>query len=420
MQKANHTFFVNNIQEFKTKMLNWVNQFNIFCLLDNNNYQFGTPAFDLMLAVGVKDQIILDSSIDFNALKNFSVQHNDWLFGHFNYPSKKKDEFDFPPAYFFIPEIRIVQKGNSIEIFSTTTDPQEIFRAIDSTTTEINENNTSIIDTQAAISKKEYLEKIESLQQHIQLGDCYEINFCQNFYATEVNIDPVSFYHQLQKISPNPFAAFYKLNEKYCICSSPERFIRKNGSTIISQPIKGTSKRVTHDKSKDEESKNYLMESTKEKSENVMIVDLVRNDFGKICSEGSVQVKELFQIYSFPNVHQMISTIEGQVSTEIHWTEIVDACFPMGSMTGAPKKKVMELIDHYENMPRGIFSGSIGYVTPEQDFDFNVVIRSLFYNKPQKYLSFKAGGGITSQSNPELEYQESLIKVNALKKILEG
>ena len=149
-----------------------------------------------------------------------------------------------------------------------------------------------------------------------------------------------------------------------------------------------------------------------------MIVDLVRNDLSKVCTEGSVQVTELFGVYPFPQVHQLISTIEGNVNEDTPFTAILEACFPMGSMTGAPKKRVMELIEQYEQTPRGLFSGSIGYITPSADFDFNVVIRSLMLDASQKLISFKAGGGITFNSDPEQEYEECLLKAEAIRRVL--
>jgi para-aminobenzoate synthetase component 1 len=150
-----------------------------------------------------------------------------------------------------------------------------------------------------------------------------------------------------------------------------------------------------------------------------MVVDLVRNDLSRICKAGSVKVDELFGIYSFPQVHQMISTISGELETDKDWIDCIEATFPMGSMTGAPKKRVMELIEQYEQTRRGLFSGAIGYVKPTGDFDFNVVIRSIFYNETGKYISFQTGGGITYNSDAELEYEESLLKASAMMKVLE-
>ena len=151
-----------------------------------------------------------------------------------------------------------------------------------------------------------------------------------------------------------------------------------------------------------------------------MVVDMVRNDLSKVCAEASVKVDELFGVYSYPQVHQMISTVSGMLETDVSFSEIIKACFPMGSMTGAPKHRVMELIEQYEAGPRGIFSGSIGYINPDGDFDFNVVIRSIMYNVDTKYLSYKVGSGITFYSEPEKEWEECLLKGEAIRKVLEG
>jgi para-aminobenzoate synthetase component 1 len=270
------------------------------------------------------------------------------------------------------------------------------------------------------ISREEYIRIIKQLQQHILRGDCYEINFCQEFFAEHVDIDPLQVYCSLSNTSPNPFAAFYKTGQQYLLCASPERYLKKEGERIFSQPIKGTSQRDLNDVGEDVKSKEHLYNSAKDRSENVMIVDLVRNDLSKICVEASVQVEELFGIYSFPQVHQMISTVSGQLRSDIHFIEAIKATFPMGSMTGAPKKRVMELIEQYELTRRGIFSGAVGYITPEGDFDFNVVIRSIMYNAASKYLSFQAGSAITFYSDPEKEYEECLLKAGAIKKVLGG
>jgi para-aminobenzoate synthetase component 1 len=240
-------------------------------------------------------------------------------------------------------------------------------------------------------------------------------------------IDPLSVYQKLSSTSPNPFSALYKLEDKWLICASPERFLKKEGNKILSQPIKGTSTRFLKDEKKDKRSRDSLFESEKDRSENVMVVDLVRNDLARVCKEGTVKVDELFGVYSFPQVHQMISTVSGELRDKISFTEIIRATFPMGSMTGAPKRKVMELIEKYEKSRRGIFSGAVGYLTPnpspqsgegrrgEVNFDFNVVIRSIMYNASEKYLSFMAGSGITFYSVAEKEYEECLLKAEAMR-----
>jgi para-aminobenzoate synthetase component 1 len=251
------------------------------------------------------------------------------------------------------------------------------------------------------------------LKQHIQSGDIYEINFCQEFFSEATQFNPLETYINLKQFSPTPFSAYYRSNHHYLICASPERFLMKKGNEVISQPIKGTIKRGT-DIVEDEKLKKQLKNDEKERAENIMIVDLVRNDLSRIAKEGSVKVNELCKIYSYPQLHQMISTISAKVDKQLDFTEIIKACFPMGSMTGAPKIKAMELIEKYESFKRGLFSGSVGYITPEGDFDFNVVIRSLFYNSVNHYLSFMVGSAITAKSDPEKEYEECLLKAKGI------
>ena len=409
-------------------MLNWANRFNIFCLLDNRHYHFNKPAFECLLAAGAKKTIEAQSGQAFDALRQlYSANTCEWLFGHLGYDlknetqklsSRNKDGIGFSDLHFFIPEIVLELNATAVTIH-TDLDPKLIFEAISTCPPTIPANIQSPVVVQHRISKSDYINIIEKLRQHILRGDCYEINFCQEFFAVDAMIDPLYIYNRLAERSPNPFSALYKLNSRYCLCASPERYLKKEGNTIISQPIKGTSKRNTTNAAEDQAAKNYLVESEKEKAENVMVVDLVRNDMSRVCKPGSVQVDELFAVYSFPQVHQMISTISGELKEGINWIDCIEATFPMGSMTGAPKKKVMEIIEQYEQTQRGLFSGAIGYVKPDGNFDFNVVIRSILYNETEKYLSFQTGGGITYNSNPVLEYDECLLKASAMIKVLE-
>ncbi len=409
-------------------MLNWANRFNIFCLLDNRHYHFGKPAFECLLAAGSKTNIAAQSGQAFDALRRFYAENkNEWLFGHFGYDLKNETEqlsshnadgIGFGDLHFFVPEMVLELHATAITIH-TDGDAQLIFDEIRNCPARITEGKGSPVVVQNRISREDYIAIIEQLRQHILRGDCYELNFCQEFFATDAVIDPLYIYHRLTEVSPNPFSALYKLNSRWCLSASPERYLKKAGNKLISQPIKGTSKRNTANAAADEQARNYLTESAKEKSENVMVVDLVRNDLSRICKPGSVQVDELFAVYSFPQVHQMISTVSGEPEQGKDWIDCVQATFPMGSMTGAPKKRVMELIEQYEQTKRGLFSGAIGYVNPGGEFDFNVVIRSILYNETDKYLSFQTGGGITYNSNPVLEYEESMLKASAMLKVLE-
>jgi para-aminobenzoate synthetase component I len=423
-------FPVEDFNIFKIQMLNWVNRFNIFCLLDNRHYDFSKPAFECLLAAGSKANIEMQAGRAFDALRYFYAEHkNEWLFGHFGYDLKNEteklssvndDRIGFSDLHFFVPEIVLELNEREVKIYCEG-EAQFILDTILTCPTVITETKQSSVVVQHKIERESYINIIEKIRQHILRGDCYELNFCQEFFAENATIDPLYIYNRLIELSPNPFSVFYKMNNRYCLCASPERYLKKEGNKIISQPIKGTSKRNLDNAAEDENAKNYLIKSEKEKSENVMVVDLVRNDLSKICIAGSVIVDELFAVYSFPQVHQMISTVSGQLEAGLNWIDCIMATFPMGSMTGAPKIKVMELIEEYEQTKRGLFSGAIGYVKPGGEaFDFNVVIRSILYHSAEKYLSFQTGGAITYNSKPVMEYDESLLKASAMRNVLQS
>ena len=422
-------FPVADLQRTKLQMLSWVNQFNICCFLDNQQYNLPHHSVECMAAAGAVQSLATAAGTAFEQLQAFYEQHRDWLFGHLSYDLKNEtdgltsanaDGVGFPDLSFFVPEVILQLSEQELLIGAFDARHERIFHEIcniDVPAAPVQHLATPINNR---ISKEEYIRIIQQLQQHILRGDCYEINFCQEFFAEQVTIDPLQVYCSLSNTSPNPFAAYYKTGQQYLLCASPERYLKKEGERIFSQPIKGTSQRNLTDVAEDVKSKEHLYNSAKDRSENVMIVDLVRNDLSKICEEASVKVEELFGIYSFPQVHQMISTVSGQLRSDIHFIDAIKATFPMGSMTGAPKKRVMQLIEQYEQTRRGIFSGAVGYITPEGDFDFNVVIRSIMYNAGSKYLSFQAGSAITFYSDPEKEYEECLLKAAAIKKVLGG
>jgi para-aminobenzoate synthetase component I len=422
------TFEITDFKKIKQQMLNWANQFNICCFLDNHNYTAKHNTLECLLAVDAIYSFSITTN-GLNELHQFCKQNNDWLFGHVAYDFKnnleknkatiRKDEVGFEDIFLFQPAIVIQLFATQITISSLTMLPTDVFNAILASTNNTTTPNQQPITITPKISKEAYISIINKLKEHIVRGDCYEINFCQEFFARQANINPTKVYQQLTQISPNPFACFYKLHDKYLLCASPERYVKKEGSTIISQPIKGTHKRDIQHEGIDESFKKELQNSTKDRSENVMVVDLVRNDLSKICKQGTVHVEELFGIYTFPQVHQMISTITGELEEGLTFADVLQATFPMGSMTGAPKKRVMELIDQYEQSKRGIYSGCVGYITPNGNFDFNVVIRSIMYNATNQYLSYQVGGGITFYSNAQNEYEECLLKAEAIKKVLQ-
>jgi para-aminobenzoate synthetase component I len=403
-------------------MLRWASQFNIFCFLDNQDYSIQPHRVDCLLAAGAKHILIAN---DLSQLDAFLTQHPGWCFGHFSYDLKnaihhftanKKDRIGFPGLCFFVPEVLLQLNGQELTI--TADDPQSVWAGISAM--QDHPIKMHIREPEARLSREAYVDIIRQLQKHIVRGDCYEINFCQEFFAEQAVIDPVEVFERLVEISPNPFSALYRLDEKYLICASPERFLTRSGNQIYSQPMKGTIRRDVNDPEEDWKLKAELMASAKDRSENVMVVDMVRNDLTKICNPASVQVDELFGVYSYPQVHQMISTVSGTLLPDIGLAEIIQATFPMGSMTGAPKHRVMELIEAYEVSARGIFSGSVGYINPLGDFDFNVVIRSIMYQSASQYLSYQLGSGITFYSDPQKEWEECMLKGTAIKKVLTG
>lgn len=429
MTRSFTSFPLINFQETKLKMLNWVNQFNICCLLDNHHYNFLHHRYECIAAAGSVRSVKAQAGQAFHQLHSFIDPEKDWIFGHLSYDLKNEIEYlhsdghdgiQFPDLFFFVPEIVLQLNESKLTIGSFDKDHALIYHQILSCKIEVSPSLLNQINVKSRLSREKYIDIIQELQRHILRGDCYEINFCQEFYAEHVTIDPIIIYLSLSNTSPNPYSAFYKLNDKFLLCASPERYLQKTGSGILSQPIKGTWQRNINSNEEDELNRKLLATSIKDKSENVMIVDLVRNDLSKVCVEGSVKVDELFGIYKFPQLFQMISTISGKLKPGMSIAEIMKATFPMGSMTGAPKKKVMQLIEQYEITRRGIFSGTVGYISPQKDFDFNVVIRSIMYNASNQYLSFLAGSGITFYSDPETEYKECLLKAMAIKKILDG
>lgn len=408
-------------------MLSWVNRFNICCFLDNHQYGSQHNSVECLAAAGAVEWFSPQQTI-LARLQQRYAENRDWLFGHLSYDlknalaplrSEHPDPIGFPDIGLFRPETVLQLQDGRLTISSLTQDPEAVFQDILSCTITAGKKGSRSVRIQPRITKEAYIRTIESIRKHIQRGDCYELNFCQEFYAESTQVDPLTVYRRLTELSPNPFSCFYKLEDKYLLCASPERYLQKKGNRLLSQPIKGTFQRNLLDTAADEALKQALHQSEKDRSENVMVVDLVRNDLSQVCKEGSVQVDELFGIYSFPQVHQMISTVSGELKENTGLAEILQASFPMGSMTGAPKRRVMELIEQYESTRRGIYSGAVGYISPDNDFDFNVVIRSILYNASQQYLSYLVGGGITFYSEPEKEYEECLLKATAIKKVLE-
>ncbi len=425
-------FPLKNATDFKQKALIWAEKHaKIVCCLDNNGYTEGLiPSdFECLLAIGAAGEIFnTTDKTSFLRLQAFHAERKNWLFGFLAYDLKNDiealdsthfDGLNFPDMHFFEPQILLKISAKSVEFMKNTEGSSnfEIFQKMGNQTLITSQPLNLSVENR--FTKVDYLATVERIKQHIQRGDIFEMNFCQEFFVEDAHINPAALFNELNHLGQAPFSAFYKLQDHYIMCASPERFLKKTGLKLVSQPIKGTSKRGNTEGS-DWDLKNALRTDPKNRSENVMIVDLVRNDLGKISETGTVAVTELFGIYSFPTVHQMISTVESQLRADLPFAEALRQTFPMGSMTGAPKVRAMQLIEQYERTRRGVYSGAIGYITPDGDFDFNVVIRSILYNSTQKYASFQVGGAIIADSDAEKEYAECQVKAANLFRVLTG
>lgn len=430
MQRTIRTFSVEDIIKFKNNLLSWAQQFETLLWLDSNNYHQKYSSFDGALAADDFTSIKTDHYNAFEKLKEYQTITKDYIFGYMTYDLKNDieqlsstnfDGLDFPDLYFFQPKKLVFIRGNKVEFHYLKMVDDEIESDFDEIR-QLKKHKNSIkesseIKIKLRIHKNEYHDKVTKVLEHIHRGDIYEANFCQEFYAENSIINPLEVYKHLNHISEPPFASFLKLDKQFALSASPERYIKKEGTKIISQPIKGTAKRLIREFD-DAQLALDLMRDEKERAENVMIVDLVRNDLSKTAKIGSVKVEELCKVHSFKQVHQLISTVVSEVEENTHPIDIIQSTYPMGSMTGAPKVSAMKIIENLEQTKRGLYSGAIGYFTPDNDFDFNVIIRSILYNQQKKYISYSVGSAITAKSIVEKEYEECLLKAKAMKYVL--
>jgi para-aminobenzoate synthetase component 1 len=423
---------IKNADQFKSQILNWSSDYREIVFL-NSNTQFNSTQkytdYEFIFAVDAFTSLKTDYFNAFQDLNQYQKLTQDWLFGYLTYDLKntteklesQNDDFlEFPDLFFFQPKKIFLYKNGILEMHYLRFCEDEIeldFEEINQINVDNSFNSKDTLIIQTKISKPEYIEKIKQTIGDIQLGSIYEANFCMEFFSDNASINPIEVYKSLNEISNPPFSVFFKNNMHFALSASPERYLKKIGNKLISQPIKGTSKRF-EDKDLDEKSKTELQNNPKERSENIMIVDLVRNDLSKTAKKGSVQVEELCQIYSYQQVHHLVSTITSEMEDNLSAVEAIQSTFPMGSMTGAPKIAAMQIMEDLEETKRGLYSGSIGYFTPNGDFDFNVVIRSILYNQKNNYLSFSVGSAITALSEPEKEYEECLLKAKAMFQVL--
>jgi para-aminobenzoate synthetase component 1 len=414
---------------FKKQLLNWSQQFREVAFMDSNDYPQLHSNYDCVLAVDAFTSIKTDSQNAFESLKQYQQTTKDWVFGYLSYDLKNDveplqssnfDGLEFPDLFFFQPKKILLLKGDQLEMQYISLCDEEFEEDFDEIvkTQKSKPQITDKIKVRQRISENSYIEKVSKMLSHIQQGDLYEANFCMEFYAENASIDPLEKFQKLNEISQPPFAVFFKNNKHFLLSASPERYLKKEGDLLISQPIKGTAKRFS-DAEEDEKAKAQLASDPKERAENIMITDLVRNDLSHTAQKGSVEVTELCGVYSFMQVHQMISTVTSKLDSQYDVIDALKTTFPMGSMTGAPKISAMKVIDQLEESKRGLYSGAVGYFTPEGNFDFNVVIRSILYNQEKNYVSFSVGSAITSLSSPKKEYEECLLKAKAMREVLQ-
>jgi para-aminobenzoate synthetase component 1 len=422
------TITIASVQEFKQKALRWSTQFSHVLLLDSNSYSEDKYSkIEWKLAVDAID-FIQPTCDYFPALKNFKQQHyNEFICGFWRYDVldavlqqevEAIDSLGFPALFFFQPRYIFEFKGSALTVNRNYPETYEIIERIQSIEITSNDYKGDILFTERT-TKEEYIRQVKQIRQRIEDGDFYELNYCTELVAGNTAISPIHVFEQLNLNAEAPFSCFVKFNNSYLMCASPERFLCKRRNKIISQPIKGTIRRGKNEE-EDNCLKNELLHSEKERAENVMIVDLVRNDLTLFAETGSICVDELFGVYTFKTVHQMISTISASLLHEEDIVNAIQNAFPMGSMTGAPKLEVRKYIAHAESFNRGLFSGVVGYFGADGDFDSNVVIRSVLYDSKKQKTVIRTGGAITYDSIPEQEYDEIVLKRGALLKSLDG
>lgn len=406
----------------KEQVLDWAQSFPYFAVLDNcgsETDRYGK--YELLAGVSTGENKGL-----YTRLCDLPTVPANWLMGVFPYElrhtlnpdltSRLEPPVAFPEVAWFEPEVLLFIRRGETQLYRWHPDGPQPFSLPQVSKSASATENLQPPDFQSGFTREAYLETIKSLQAHIREGDFYEINLSQAFTATYPLEQPGELFRRLTAVSPVPFAGLFRWKDRYLICASPERFLQLEGDQLRSQPIKGTAARG-QSQAEDQLQMDLLRNSEKEQAENVMIVDLTRNDLYRSCLTNSVQVENLFEVQTFPQVHQLVSTVSGIRKPDLSWSEIFAHTFPPGSMTGAPKIMTMGMIDKYEKAGRGVYAGSLGYMDPNGHFDLNVVIRSLLYDAATQQLSYHVGGAITYDSDPEREYEETLIKASAIRAI---
>ena len=403
-----HRFNENKYPSTNIEMDIFKKQINI---IKNKNYEFEIPeSFDLSFnKPKTKKKILITIDDAFS-----SFYENAW-------PFLKENKIPFilfvstqpvgKRGYMTWEQIKEVEKENFAFIGNHSHSHEYLldfsftdFKKDFSLTSKIYENT----------DKKNYKEKFEAVKAYLKKGDCYQVNLSKK-YMVKTSGDPWDFYCKFRYINKSPFMAYLQFDGNTLLSGSPERFLKSNNGLVSTRPIKGTSARGSN-AAEDKKNINILKNSSKEQAENLMIVDLLRNDLGVNCKSGSIKVDELFVIESYPNVHHLVSSIKGLLKDESSVFDLFNDAFPGGSITGAPKKRAMEIINELESHARDLYCGSIVYFSFDGKLDSNIAIRSMIHNDDT--IHFYSGGGLTIQSSLDAEYKEIEDKVNNIKKTI--
>lgn len=399
----------NSKHTFSLKVLNWIHQFSTFIYLDSNHYPDPYGTYELLIAV--------------NAYQTYhSFQEcpaKTWIFGHYAFPSKKEGTTKhWPVLELFQPEIVIaIPRGScQMTIYSIQEPPKEIYNKIIAQP-PIELPSYSLQSSKLGdwvIPFEIYKNKIQHVKAKIEAGVCDELNLCIEYQWKEFIPEPHWLFYQMNQKNPCPFSFFYRRANQFALSTSPERFFNLRDQKLITQPIKGTVRRgITEDE--DLKLKQQLLEDPKEQYENEVITKMIFNELSSLGMDVDVKILIEQELFTFPTLHHLISTLSADFNSPPELHEIFSVLFPMGSMTGMPKSEVLKLTHEVEPTDRGLYSGTVGYQSPSGNWDFNVVIRTLFYDSISEICSFHTGGAITPLTDAEREWNEIQLKASFLR-----
>lgn len=427
MDRVEEVFPLPEDRMFREKLLTWASGFSHYAFLDScANMPYGEAAYDLMVGAGCAQFVTASADTGFEKVKAFRNTHKDWILGYFGYamkngvedlPDSDKSTVPVPDTLFFIPGILVLVKGAQLTISVKDGNPALIYANILGADAKASSGEGYDISLYPCTSKEDYIGTVDVIRNHIIEGDIYEMNYCQEFRGKADKLDPVELFSKATSSALAPFSVLFRWEDIFLVSLSPERFLRFQEGKVYAYPIKGTTPRG-EDPETDMRNLEELAASEKNRAENIMITDLMRNDLTRYALTGSICADELCRVYSFPQVYQMVSKVSAELLPDTDPIDVVRNAFPMGSMTGAPKVRVMQLIDELEDTARGLYSGSFGYFAPNGEADLNVVIRSILYHAGSGMVSVHAGGAIVFDSDPEEEYKECLLKINVLLHLL--